>query len=240
MQFYFIRHGQSENNLLWEETGESKGRNEDPELTEKGILQAQALARFLVGMNAQASDFRNRDVTRDHFHFTHFYTSLMVRSVKTASTISEALQIPLHAWPELHECGGIYMDDEETHLPVGMPGKTRSYFAQHYRNLCLPEKVAENGWYNRPYETELDRPVRAKKVLQTLIERHGGTQDRVAVVSHGAFYNEIVRVLFNVQNDGAWFLMNNTGISRFDFWEENRVNLVYHNRTEHLQPGLLS
>ena len=39
MQFYFIRHGQSTNNALWETTRSNKGRSEDPELSELGHLQ---------------------------------------------------------------------------------------------------------------------------------------------------------------------------------------------------------
>jgi 2,3-bisphosphoglycerate-dependent phosphoglycerate mutase len=235
MQFYFIRHGQSENNLIWEETGTSAGRSEDPELTKTGIEQAKFLAKFLVEKDRQHVRYRNQESSRDQFHFTHLYTSLMVRSVKTAAILAESLQMPLNAWPEFHECGGIYLDDEIKNKQVGMPGKTRSYFAQYYQSLLLPDSVTEDGWYNRPYESELDRPVRARQVIDVLFERHGKTEDRVAVVSHGAFYNEIIRVLFKIANQQSWFLMNNTAISRFDFWPEGGVNLVYHNRTDHLE-----
>jgi 2,3-bisphosphoglycerate-dependent phosphoglycerate mutase len=240
MQFYFIRHGQSENNLLWEETGASIGRSEDPELTETGFKQAQFLARFLVEKNRQQIEYRNQEVTRDQFQFTHLYTSLMVRSVKTATILSEALHIPVHAWPEFHECGGIYRDDEGTKKQVGLPGKTRSYYAQYYQNLHLPENLTEDGWYNRPYESELDRPLRARQVLDTLLERHGNTDDRVAVVSHGGFYNEFIRVLFQLSNSKSWFLMNNTAVSRFDFWADGSVNLLYHNRTDHLEQSYIT
>ena len=48
MQFYFIRHGQSENNALWERGGPQGDRRADPELTELGHVQAQHLARFLA------------------------------------------------------------------------------------------------------------------------------------------------------------------------------------------------
>ena len=48
MQFYFIRHGQSENNALWERGGPQSERRADPELTELGHKQAQHLAQFLA------------------------------------------------------------------------------------------------------------------------------------------------------------------------------------------------
>ena len=47
MRFYFIRHGQSVNNAIYEATGGSDGRSEDPQLTEIGQQQARLLANFL-------------------------------------------------------------------------------------------------------------------------------------------------------------------------------------------------
>jgi broad specificity phosphatase PhoE len=47
--------------------------------------------------------------------------------------------------------------------------------------------MGEEGWWNRPFEAELHRPERARRVLVELLQRHGGSNDRVAMVSHGAF-----------------------------------------------------
>ena len=114
MQLFFIRHGQSVNNKLWEATGSNAGRSEDPELTPAGREQAKLLASFIAAKDAGArEDGKNGEPKRDYFGFTHLYTSLMVRAVETASYIAGALEIPLYAWPEIHECGGIYHGDEE-------------------------------------------------------------------------------------------------------------------------------
>ncbi len=234
MRFFFIRHGQSENNLLWSETGDSKGRVEDPELTSTGLVQARLLADFIARKDKENPGPGDLEVSRDCFHFTHLYTSLMVRSVKTASILSETLKVPLHAWPEIHECGGIYLDDEEENQ-VGLPGKPRSYYAQNYNSLVLPDTVTDAGWYNRPYEVEEARPARASLVLETLLQKHGGTEDNVAIVSHGGFYMELVRILMGFPKNGTWFHMNNTGVSRFDFSGEHERTFIYHNRTEHLE-----
>ncbi len=239
MRLYFIRHGQSENNLLWEETGSNQGRSEDPELTKIGYQQAQYLGEFIKKKDHVRLRGIDNEVDRDQFQFTHLYTSLMVRSVKTATILSDTLGISLNAWPEIHECGGIYLDDENNQ-PVGLPGKTRSYFAENYHNLCLPDNVTDTGWYNRPFESEMDRPKRAKRVLETLLTDHGNTEDRVAIVSHGGFYMELIRVLFSIPNDHTWFLMNNTGVSRFDFGIDGGVRLIYHNRTDHLESRLIT
>jgi 2,3-bisphosphoglycerate-dependent phosphoglycerate mutase len=242
MRLYFIRHGQSANNLIWHETGGSQGRSEDPELTETGHKQAQLLASYIERLDGEANKNGNgRVYQRDFFGITHLYTSLMVRSVATAAYLAESLEIPLTAWPEIHETGGIYLDDEEAGTQKGLPGKTRSYFSRHYSNLILPETITEEGWWNRPFEPKEERPLRAQGVLDTLLERHEhNSDDCVAIVSHGGFYVELARVIFSIGNRQSWLSMNNTGISRFDFREDEGVSLVYHNRTDHLPEQLIT
>lgn len=241
MRLYFIRHGQSANNLLWEETGGSKGRSEDPELTSIGHQQARSLAEFIKRIDSLAhQNGRARGIKRDYFGITHLYTSLMVRSVATAAYLSEALDLPFTAWPEIHETGGIYLDDEITGDQVGQPGKPRSFFTANYPRLALPDSITEAGWWNRPFEGESERPLRAQRVIQTLLERHCDDDHRVAIVSHGGFYMELVRVLFGIDNPQVWFTMNNTGVSRFDFKHDAEVRLVYHNRTDHLPEELIT
>ncbi len=241
MRLYFIRHGQSENNALWEETGNNQGRNEDPELTSTGREQARLLADYILQKDTEArEDGKNGEPKRDFFGITHLYTSLMVRSVATATYVSQAIHLPLHAWVEIHECGGIFQGDERTGTLTGLPGKTRSYFANHYQHLILPETVTDSGWWNKDFEAHDIRPLRAQKVLETLLERHGNTEDRVAIVSHGGFYMELMRVLFKIGERKSWFMMNNTAMSRFDFQKDGEVSLIYHNRTAHLPERLIT
>lgn len=240
MRLFFIRHGQSENNALWDETGSNRGRSVDPELTKIGHQQAHLLAAFIAQKDAEAhANGKNGEPKRDYFGFTHLYTSLMVRSVATATHIAQAIDLPLHAWPEIHECGGIYEEEDEETL-TGLPGRPRSYFQEKYGHLILPDTITEAGWWNRPFEAHEDRPLRAQRVLETLLERHGGTDDRVAIVSHGGFYMELARVFFRIGERNSWFLMYNTAVSRFDFNENGEVRLNYHNRTDHLPDTLLT
>lgn len=239
MRLYFIRHGQSENNALWDQTGDNIGRKQDPELTEIGKEQARRLGEFIRMKDCEAPG-DEKGTQRDLFRFTHLYTSLMVRSVRTATAVARSTGLTLHAWPEIHECGGIFMDDEETGLPVGQPGNPRSYFVENFAHLVLPDTVTEEGWWNRPFEAREDRPLRARKVFESLLEKHDGTDDHVAFVSHGAFYMELMRVLLQIEDRNNWFLMNNTGISRFDFHSNGEVTIVYHNRTDHLPEELIT
>jgi 2,3-bisphosphoglycerate-dependent phosphoglycerate mutase len=224
MQFYFIRHGQSANNLLYATTGSDLGRDCDPELTDIGRQQVELLANFMCG---------------DEFAFTHLYTSLMVRAVSTGTIVSNRLGLPLVAWPDLHEEGGIYLADEKGN-PIGQPGKDRAYFEAHYPGLVLPDNMRISGWWDRSYETKLERPARVKRVLSQLFNRHGGTDHHVAVISHGGFYNQVLSALLNHSSEQSlWFVLYNTGITRIDF-EPDKTDFVYHNRVCFLPHRLIT
>jgi 2,3-bisphosphoglycerate-dependent phosphoglycerate mutase len=229
MQLYFIRHGQSANNALWDATGASIGRSDDPELTAIGQQQAQLLAAYLA-------DGGNR------FGVTHLYTSLMIRSVETALAVGEALGLPVHSWEDLHETGGIFLEDENGE-PVGQPGKTRAHFEAAYPALVLPDSLNAHGWWNRPFEDYDQHPIRAQRFLNDLLTRHGNVNDVVAVVSHGNFYRHLMAMLLRMPDPQAFFFgMNNTALSRIDFptTEGEIVVIHYQNRVDHLPPQLIT
>ena len=240
MQLYFIRHGQSVNNALWERTESNHGRKMDPELTDTGHQQAELLAQFLTKPGAEmepdAMDFQNRA----GFNITHIYTSLMMRAVATGTVIADTLDLPLVAWHDLHESGGLFLEEEETEELVGQAGPNRAFFEQHYPKLEHNILSGDEGWWNSPFEPEDNRPLRARRVLNELVARHGGSQNRVAFISHGGIYNYLLMAVLGLVNkEGFWFLMNNTAISRLDFLDD-RVILVYQNRTDHLPDDLIT
>ncbi len=241
MRFYFIRHAQSANNALWDRTGASKGRSMDPEVTEMGKRQAVLLARFLCqGQPGQAGLDGSDPQNVAGFGITHLYCSLMERAVYTASQIGEALDLPVHAWVDLHEEGGIYLDDETTGEFMGLAGSNRAYFMTHYPRLVLPESLGEDGWWNRPFEAYELRTPRARRVLEELLITHGSTDDRVAVISHGGFYNHLMAAVLGLPGIGnPWFRMNNCAITRIDFLQEGVV-VVYQNRLDYMPRELVT
>lgn len=240
MQLYYIRHAQSENNALLASTGSYTDRSMDPELTETGRKQAILLAQYLkIGQIPRVGDeidFQNRD----GFGFTHIYTSLMVRAVSTGEILSQAIGIPLIAWEDIHETGGIFHYEEDSGKPIGQPGKDRNYFEIHHPSLILSDSMDERGWWNRSFESQDQRTERAHSVLRILKERHEKSVDRIAFISHGGFYNHLIMAMMGLekQND-FWFLMNNAAISRFDFTDEG-ISLVFHNRVDFLPDDLVT
>lgn len=240
MRLYYIRHGQSENNARWERMGSSLGRSDDPELTSVGRKQAERLAAFLrqQKLQAAANAYTPRDVNA--FDITHIYCSMMVRAVATATPVARALDLPLTAWPDLHETGGIFLQDVESGERVGLPGKDRAYFQSHYPDLLLPNALNSEGWWNRPFEDYAERYPRAERVLRDLVKRHGQTDDGVALVSHGGFYNYLLCVVLGLpRTEALWFSLNNAGITRVDL-EDARVGLRYMNRTDFLPSELIT
>jgi 2,3-bisphosphoglycerate-dependent phosphoglycerate mutase len=230
MTLFLIRHAQSANNALYERSGSTVGRVDDPELTSLGVRQAEILADYLAGNGDSNGEYR----------FTHLYSSLMVRAVATATAVSLTCCLPVVAWPEVHERMGIYLEDELSGEPIGRPGKNRAYFEEHYPDLRLPPSLNEHGWWNRSVETRDQWQQRAKDFLEELSRHHDNETDRVAVVTHGGFYHEVLKALIGAADSTVpWFTMHNTGITRIDF-RPTHTALIYHNRLEHLPPDLVS
>ena len=246
MELYFIRHGQSVNNANWSNAGYQE--SPDPTLTEIGHQQAQILADFLKKNQTITNEDEWNVQNRYGFGLTHIYTSLMERAAFTAAPIAQALDIPLVAWKEIHEEGGIYSREDKSNV-LGLPGRPRSFFMQNFRTLTLPDDLDETGWWNRPYEADDERQPRADQVLAELLTRHrdqkGKPVHRVAFVSHGGFFMRLLCAMLKLPWRQAslgmrsWFILNNCSISRFDIYGDE-LNIAYLNRADYLPDHLIT
>ena len=246
MELYFIRHGQSENNLLWATTGGSEGRSEDAELTDVGREQAARVARFLSrGDNDGRNPYTPGDADDDGeisnaWGITHLYCSPMIRTISTGQAIARRLGLSLLAWRDLHEVGGMFLKDPVSGENVGLPGKDRAYLEERYPELVLPDSISKGGWWDRPFEERPERLPRAQRVLQDLLDRHTPSDDRVAWVSHGGFHSYFLAAVLGLPSrDEIWFHLNNVAITRIDFAEDG-IALRYVNRVGFLPTELVT
>ncbi len=247
MYLYIIRHAQSENNALWQRTGSYDGRIPDPGLTPVGHRQARQLAQFLADNRCQKDPRHIERFDWRLFELTHLYTSLMRRAIETGEYISRALNLPLVGQENIHERGGIWEWNEETGERMGLQGSNRVFFESHYPDLILPESIGEAGWWNRPYETEGQAAERAQQLLDDMLDLHSGSDDRVALVTHGGFTNALLSVIFGATKygdftdkpTGVWFGTNNGSISRLDFGPDY-IMLAYLNRVDYLPVYLIT
>jgi 2,3-bisphosphoglycerate-dependent phosphoglycerate mutase len=255
MHLYLIRHAQSANNDLYTRTGAAVGRHVDPPLTEIGHRQAQLLAHFLAAppreREAGAPPLVGNYVARHDRHgfgLTHLYCSLMTRSIQTAGYVAAATGLPLVGWTEIHERGGLHNVDEATGDDLGIPGPGRAWFAAEYPHLMLPDTLDDAGWWNRPPESNAEAVPRARVVWSQLLERHGNTDNRVAMISHAGFFQSLLTALFSADEnlaapilgiDQMGFGMSNVSISRFEIGD-GLIVLRYLNRVEFLPDELIT
>lgn len=239
MQIYFIRHAQSENNLLYDINGSSQGRNDDPDLTSVGEKQAKLLLEFFIN-NSPGEIIEKDDHNRFGFSFTHLYSSPMIRAIKTGWGISKSLKLPLQVIMDLHEGGGIFLENEEKEL-IGLPGKPKSYFLKNFPGLLLDQEMDETGWWNRPFEPYEIRKPRAKKVIQYLVENHN-ENDHIALFSHAGFFNYFLSALLNYdESESIRFNINNTSISRIDIEKSSNISkILYINQISFLPHELIT
>jgi 2,3-bisphosphoglycerate-dependent phosphoglycerate mutase len=207
-------------------------------LTPRGHAQANCVAEFLrdeLGKRLPLLGMGN-EAARPCI----VYSSLMTRAVETGRAIARAVDAPLVALAEAYEVGGLYLDHEESGEKRGMAGPNRAHYQMHYPELGLPEELGEEGWYNRPHEPKPERAARAQRVRDLLFARHGRSDDIVALVTHGGFYNHLLAVLLELPaKDKFWFTLNNCAVSRLDETEYG-LALVYLNRFDFLPPDLLT
>ena len=238
MELYIIRHGQSLNNSL----DDSSRRVCDPPLTKAGEAQAERVAEHLK--TASAFSGKRQPEGAQHppgYGITRIFCSAHLRAMQTAAPIADALGIHPEVWIDIHEEWGIWLDHGDGRGPVGLPGMARSEITARFPNYVLPDAISEEGWWNRPPESPDEWTVRAARVAQELRDRFAATEERIALVTHGGFTNDLLHAILNGGPiEGVYFSHRNTAISRLDYQDGGEVQVVYLNRMEHLPLELVT
>ena len=243
MELFVIRHAQSANNALWAQNRTDRGRFPDPELTEIGERQAQQLANYLGTKN----DGSHSPVKGNRYGLTHLYSSLMVRAIVTGTHVARALELPISSWEIVHEWGGIFKVDADTGERIGIEGPNRAYFEKRFPQFNLPSELGSVGWWNRPYEPPEASLQRADTFLNELIERHGDSDDKVAVFTHAGFTHAFMRAVTQFQRLNelpvgefqVGFFKSNTGITRLRF-NDNHIRVMGFNNISFLPDDLIT
>ena len=240
MELFIIRHGQSGNNALTN----ISDRSVDPPLTDLGERQAEMLGEYVArGENQELS----REATgntkyelRQGLGITSLFTSPMYRSLQTVQPVSRASGLAPRIWVDIHEEGGMFLNHGGDEGLVGYPGRPRSEILAEFPDYVLPTSFDETGWWNKDHEDPASLLVRATKVSEQLREM-AKTEDRVAIITHGAFMNALLNAIFGQISEGhMYYRHHNTAISRFYMDGDGRFEVLYLNSTVHLHPESIS
>ena len=240
MELFIIRHGQSGNNAL----ANIRDRSVDPPLTDLGERQAEMLGEYVArGENQELSRETTGNTKYELRHglgITSLFTSPMYRSLQTVQPVSRASGLAPRIWVDIHEEGGMFLNHGGDEGLVGYPGRTRSEILAEFPDYVLPTSFDETGWWNKDHEDPASLLVRATKVSEQLREM-AKTEDRVAIITHGAFMNALLNAIFGQISEGhIYYRHHNTAISHLYMDGDGRFEVLYLNSTVHLNPESIS
>lgn len=243
MELYIIRHAQSTNNALGADISK---RVRDAPLTELGHKQAARLAEHLAsGTHVETIFLRSSESLvleeRHGYGITRLYCSAMHRALQTAQPVSAALGLKPHVWVDIHEQGGIYLDEPDGRR-VGYPGLTRAEIMAQFDGYVLPEEVTDMGWWGKEHETAAASQGRAIRVADQLWQWAAASPDeRIAIISHGTFIAYLIKALLNqLPGKGVFYNHYNTAISHINLEANGIVSLRYLNKIDHLPPRMIT
>ena len=217
LEMYLIRHGESRGNVGLT-VNAAPEEQEDPPLTQKGLLQARLLGQALAGVP-----------------FDAVYASAMHRAVMTAEELLREQPSPplLRLLPLLTEVG---VSDAYEGQPLSVldrlsPGCRMAEGFENARRI--------NGTPDQPDPVVFDR---AKDAIGYLRARHGNGE-KIAVVSHAAFLTYFIFRICGIKDAIPNFDidLNNTGVTRVKFYRPGTnpfgdTVFAYINNTAHLTP----
>ena len=240
MILYFLRHGESQNNLIDSSGDADAARSSEPDLTDHGRRQAERTAElFSRSQSTDRPEHEYNPYRGNSVGVSHIYASPHLRALRTATPPARRLGMPIHVYEDIHEAGGVLDHDRDAGVYRGAKGLPRAEAEKVYERLVYPEHLSETGWWNgRPLESEDARVLRAGRVRKALLEAHE-PDDRVLLVSHTHFHVYFLCSILGLPyRDGYWITLNNCALTRINF-DRRGVRIEYINRQDHLLPDLL-
>jgi broad specificity phosphatase PhoE len=242
MDLYIIRHAQSTNNAL----ADQSQRVCDPPLTDLGWRQTELLAGHLVEGPSKDPYWRHdpNEVDRRNgrgYRITRLYSSPMLRALLTAGPVGRALGLAPHVWVDIHEAGGMWLDHGAPVGIKGYPGITRSEMLTRFPGYVVPENLTDEGWWRHAgHEDDGMAAARASRVADIL--RSWATLDEwIAFITHGAFSDLLLRNLLGQPATlPVYYHLDNTSISLIRFRANGEISIRYLNRLEHLPAEMIS
>lgn len=156
---YFVRHGETEENAT------HTHQAYDTDLSEKGIQQAEHVARYLKKLNPKA-----------------LLTSPFPRARQTAEVIGEELDVPMTIVVAVHEIL----------RPTFLYGKSHYSFATFVYLMQLFLHRSEDGWDNDSAENMFDLRNRVLDTKDLIIEE---PEDSMIIVSHSIFIDMFIHLV---------------------------------------------
>lgn len=196
-----VRHGECEGNIK----RMFRGRADFP-LNEKGLIQAQDLARELK-----------------NFPVKYIYSSPLVRARQTAEAIGE-------------QCGAeVKIEEGFNNIELGSwEGRFMKKIAQEYPKewelwVHNPEKLKVEDM-----ETLYDVQKRAKACLDSLVSQHNG--EVLVVVSHRAVLKPLIAACLNIASPYFWKIhLDTASYSLLSCKKGRGYCLIQSNQTKHLK-----
>eukprot|EP01017_Pseudomicrothorax_dubius_P021210 TRINITY_DN228_c0_g1_i1.p1 TRINITY_DN228_c0_g1~~TRINITY_DN228_c0_g1_i1.p1 ORF type:complete len:201 (+),score=27.93 TRINITY_DN228_c0_g1_i1:148-750(+) len=191
MNVFFIRHAESNNNLLIDGLSRAdyeKMREPNPGITPKGKSQLSLLCDYLESKSIA---------------FTKVYCSPLTRALESAKVIHERLKVPVEVRNDIFETGGLHKEQE------AYKGNPRSWFAENYPTFGVNEDITEEGWYHLGRrETAEDTSQRARKIIKWIStmakEQQDGTQNLI-IITHAAFFDIVMGHVTGRATDSSIF-----------------------------------
>ncbi len=243
MKLYIIRHG----NVTYRRGVPlasvplvEQGHLLDPALTEVGRRQAALLGEHMSRSIVPEEHSQPPPHDRLVFSVSRLFCSPMRRALQTAQFIAAALGLRPEIWVNLHEAHGIIHDEGDGRGARGLPGLTRVEVEEHFPEFVIPPDFADDGWWNRPPETEAEYIPRLQRVAQDLRAMALNTDEHIAIVSHGTASNYILHgLLGSKEYEKIYFNHAHTGMSNLII-EANETTVRYQNSVEHLPADMIT